>query len=95
MTYPCTIYLRPHGHRDQIMIQNIDPDDEAWFAANSVKLSMEEDGGGGVIAYADIGLVDEDGEPDEVIVFSGAMGCIETLHKLRLECEERKAKEMR
>jgi hypothetical protein len=93
MSYPCTIFLQPHGRRDQIMIQDIDPDDEAWFRTNSVKLSMEAGAPGEVIVYADIGLVDEDGEPEEIIVFSDTMDCIETLHKLREACEERKAKE--
>lgn len=87
MSYPCTIYHRPNGRAETIEIWHIDDADAAWFRANNVKLSMEEDGAGGVIAYADVGLRDEDGEPNEAIEISRGRPCEETLAALRGQCE--------
>jgi hypothetical protein len=93
-----TVYHRPHRRPEVIDCPNVAPEDAAWFEANNVKVSMEEDGMPGdpnFIVYGDIGLVDEDGEPDEIIVFSGVDSCEATLARLRRECEERKAQEMK
>jgi hypothetical protein len=88
-----TIYHRPHGRPEVIDLVNVDPADAAWFEANNVKISLEADGEEGAITYADIGLKDEDGEPDELIEFSHGRNCVQTLAALRRQCEEHKAKE--
>lgn len=87
MPYPCTVYHRPNGHSEVIDLVRINPEDEAWFREHDLKLSLEEDGANGFIVYGDIGLKNEDGEPDEVIVLSGQMTCQDSLAKLRAECE--------
>jgi hypothetical protein len=88
MSIEVTLYKRPHGHTESINVSKIYSDDEQWFKDNNVKLSMEELGHGlGVAAYADVGLFDDDGEPLEAVVISGACTCQETLQTLRKQCE--------
>jgi hypothetical protein len=83
-----TIYHRPNGRPETLDIPNVHKEDADWFEANNVKISMEEDGAGGNIVYADIGLKDEDGEPVELIELSKGRDCMTTLAALRQQCEE-------
>lgn len=82
MGLPVTIYHRPGGRRENIICNNINPEDAEWFLTNKVSVSMEEDGSGGHILYADYGAVDEEGIPDEVIVMS-RKSCEEAMATLR------------
>ena len=82
MGLPVTIYHRPNGRQEDIICNNINEDDAKWFQDHNVKVSMEESGSGGHILYADYGAVDEDGEPDEVIVVTHR-SCEEAMAKLR------------
>lgn len=84
-----TVYIKPHGHNEEITVRNVRPEDAAWFEQHNIKISMEEDIlPGHMILYADIGRTDEEGEPDEVIMFSRGAACIEALAELRRECEK-------
>ena len=82
-----TIYKRPDGRAEVIDCRNVRPDDEAWFQAHNVQVSME-DIGGQFAVYADIGHTTEDGEPDELIELSGSRNCEDTLSALRQQCAE-------
>jgi hypothetical protein len=81
-----TIYKRPDGRQEVIDCTHIHDEDAAWFKANNVHISME-DIGGQFAVYADMGKVDEDGEPDELIELSGNRDCFETMTALRKQCE--------
>lgn len=83
MGLPVTIYHRPNGRAEEIICREIDDDDAQWFKTRSVKVSMESDGRDGYILYADYGAVDEEGEPDEIVVLSLGRSCRKTLAKLR------------
>lgn len=83
MGLPVTVYHRPGGRQEQIICREIDDDDTNWFQTRSVKVSMESDGRDGYIVYADYGAVDEEGEPDEIIVLSQGRSCRKTLSELR------------
>lgn len=84
-----TYYKRPHGNTDEIEVKMFS-DDEEFFLANSIKLSIEGDGSGNAaILYADIGRVDDDGEPDELILFASFNEPFENaMRKLRKMCEK-------
>lgn len=83
-----TVFKRPNGLKEVIDMKNINGEDEMWFLANGVKISMEEDGADGFIIYADIGRKDEDGEPDEIILLSKGRTCVQCMTALRKECDE-------
>ena len=82
MGLPVTLYLRPKGRREEIICNQIADDDANFFKTRSVKVSIEEDGSGGHILYADYGAVDEEGQPSEVILITQA-SCIEAMSTLR------------
>ena len=42
MSYPCTLYTRPNGEQEDILICNIYPETAMFFQEHSVVLSMEE-----------------------------------------------------
>lgn len=83
MGLPVTVYHRPDGRPEEILCREVNDDDAQWFKTRSVKVSMESDGRDGYIVYADYGAVDEENEPDEIIVFSKGRSCRETLTELR------------
>lgn len=61
-----TYYKRPNGNTEEIEVKMFS-DDEEFFLANSIKLSIENDvSGNAAILYADIGRVDDGGEPDSI-----------------------------
>lgn len=84
-----TYYKLPDGRTQEIDMKNINKEDEDWFIENDVHVSLEEIGDQ-VVVYGDIGKETEDGEPDEIIVLSGAMNCFQTMAKLREECQQAK-----
>lgn len=85
-----TFYKKPDGRTVDLDITKVYPEDEKWFIENNVHVSME-DIGDQFVAYGDYGK-ERDGEPVGCMVLSGRMSCEETLHKLRLDCEEEMTK---
>lgn len=81
-----TVYHRPDGHPEVIDCKHVHDEDATWFQSNNVAISME-DIGGQFAVYADVGHVDEEGEPDELIELSGDRDCFETMAALRKQCE--------
>lgn len=81
-----TLYKRPYGRTQELDITNVLPDDEAYFTRNRIGISMEDVGGMFAI-YADIGQMDADGEPIELIEMSQGRSCEKTLSALRKQCE--------
>lgn len=81
-----TFYQKPDGRQKSLEIKNVLPEDEKWFSANNIKISME-DIGGDFAVYGDTGMVDEDGETIEMLVIAQGRTCEETLSALRRECE--------
>ncbi|QYN79805.1 hypothetical protein [Kosakonia phage Kc283] len=84
MSIQCLIYTRPFGNRTNTEINAIDEDDESYFKEKGVKLSMESDGRGNYILYADIGKVLEDGTPQDIIhITKAGETCNQAMHALR------------
>ena|GEM_PF-1859648 len=83
-----TIYKRPHGRTEVISITNVCPDDAAYFKQQRIRISIEDVGGMFAI-YADTGIKNADGEPDELIEMSKGRSCEDTLSALRKLCESR------
>ena len=83
MRIPVTVYERPNGKRVDIICPNIRDDDANFFTTRSVKISMEECPGSGFAIYADYGAVDEEDEPQEILVFSNGRSCEDTMAELR------------
>lgn len=87
MSIRAKIYLPPNGEVKFIDLTEINEEDEAWFVQHEAKLSFEQLLNGQIVAYADIGLVDEDGEPEEAIEISWDRSCRDTMADLRVQCE--------
>lgn len=62
-----TQYIRPNGEKRVLDVTKIHKEDEEWFLNKKAKLSVE-DTGAYIILYADIGIKNDEGEPDEAIV---------------------------
>lgn len=82
-----TVYKRPHGQTEVIDLLNIHDEDAKWFEENNVSVSIESTGTD-IIVYGDVGLVNEDGEPEEIIIFSGTDDCYTTMTRLRVQCKK-------
>jgi len=82
-----TFYKAPNGHKEILNITKINKQDEEFFIANGVKISMEEIGGDFVV-YADTGLENEDGDSEEFIEIAQGRSCEDVLKALRICCEE-------
>lgn len=83
MPIQATLFVRPNGRQEEITVKDINDDDANFFNTRSVKISMEDSPGFGPTVYADYGAVTEDGEPDEIIVFSCNRSCEATMAELR------------
>lgn len=83
MPIQATAFLRPNGRREEITVANISDDDAYFFNTRGIKVSLEEDSLGGQVVYADYGALDEDGQPEEIIVFSRGRSCEDTMAELR------------
>lgn len=81
-----------NGKVTQIKVAHVWPDDQAFFAKHDIKISMETLQGQQVV-YADIGMKNVDGEPDELIELEAGRSCYEVLHALRLQCQKYLPKE--
>lgn len=87
MSIQAKVYLPPNGRVEFIDVTEINEEDEVWFVEHNAKLSLEQLMNGQNVAYADIGLIDEEGEPKEAIEISRDRSCRETLAALREQCE--------
>lgn len=86
-----TMYVAPNGDKKTVEISNVLDEDREFFESNSVVISMEEipsNNGVDFVVYADTGMENEDGDPEEFIEIAGGRSCKEVLHALRLSCEE-------
>lgn len=81
-----TYYKAPNGYKEILNIGNINKEDEDFFSENGVKISMEELAGDFVV-YADTGLENEDGDPEEFIEIAQGRSCEDVLKALRICCE--------
>lgn len=84
-----TLYKRPHGRTEVINMRNINADDEEWFRANDVRVSIE-DCGTFIAIYADCGFTiddDPDEEAEEIIVISRGQSCQDSMSELRTKCQ--------
>lgn len=82
-----TFYKQPHGRTEVIDVKHINREDAEWFEKHGAAISMEDIGGMFAI-YADIGITDPEGEPNEAIELSHGRSCEETMAALRIQCEE-------
>lgn len=82
-----TFYKAPNGIQEVIDITKVYPEDEEFFIENSVVISMEELVGDFVV-YADTGIENEDGDPEEFIEIAQGRSCEDVLKALRVSCEE-------
>lgn len=89
MSLTFTVYHRPNGRKTKHEMAHIEPEDEAWYKENNIKVGMEETLLG-MVVYAEYG--ETDGEPDEItyIVPSGET-CQVSMAKIRKQIEEIKA----
>ena len=89
MSLTFTIYRRPNGRKTEHEMTHIEPEDEAWYKKNNIKVGMEETLLG-MVVYAEYG--ETDGKPDEItyIVPSGET-CQVSMSKIRKRIEEIKA----
>lgn len=86
MSYPFTLYQRPDGRKSEHEMVNITPEDEAWYRANNIIVSMEEIAPDVITLYAQYG--ETEGEPDEItyIVPAGER-CVLSMAKIRARIE--------
>jgi len=82
-----TFYKAPNGVQEVIDITKVYPEDEKFFIENGVVVSMEELGGDFVV-YADTGIENEDGDPEEFIEIAQGRSCEDVLKALRVISEE-------
>lgn len=86
-----TLYMAPNGTKRIVEISNVLDEDREFFESHGVVISMEEipsHNGTDFVVYADTGVENEDGDPEEYMEIAGGRSCEEVLHKLRLSCEE-------
>lgn len=85
-----TFYTRPNGNAIDHDITNVRDEDAQWFESNHVTISMEEIDPGIFAIYADVGLLEDDGEtPMELIhITSLNESCEDALNTVRTMCEE-------
>jgi len=85
-----TFFHRPTSNTEVSEMKNISTEDEEWFKANNIKLSIE-DTGVDFILYADCCFSLEDHPNDdlhEMILSSKDRTCLKTMSDLRKKCEE-------
>lgn len=86
-----TYYERPNGKTLEVPVNNIRPEDKAFFLENDIKLSAEDDSiNDGFILYGDDGTVLEDGTPDEIIVITRGRDCETSMAELAYLIKARK-----
>lgn len=87
MSLTFTVYHRPNGRKTEHEMTHIEPEDEAWYKENNIKVSTEQISDDNIFLYAEYG--ETDGEPDEItyIVPSGET-CQVSMAKIRKQIEE-------
>jgi hypothetical protein len=70
-----TVFNRPNAKKNVIEIVNVYPDDAEYINSTDVKVSMEEYQPEQYFIYFDYGVVNDDGEPDEIIIRSKGRTC--------------------
>lgn len=80
-----TLYQRPNAKKSVITVSEITAEDAEFFKANNIKISLEPQGNDtdNIIMYADYGKRTEDGEPEEIIIFSRGRECSPCMTELR------------
>lgn len=79
-------FVPPNGQKVPIDITDINLGDEHFFQRQNARISVESVNGQFVV-YADLGFIDDGGEPDEAIEISRGRSCKETFAALRVQCE--------
>lgn len=91
MTINVTLYTRPNGDKKDIIISHINKEDEDWFKAKNVVLSMEEVASFGQDGYTDTVVVyascEFNGDNVEVLEMSKGRNCNDTLASLRVNLQ--------
>lgn len=84
-----TLYRRPNGKKTTIPLTEITEEDAKYFNDNKIKVSLEpqDNGTDNIIIYADYGKRDEEGTPEEIIIFSRGREAIECMTELRQKVE--------
>lgn len=80
-----TVFERPNGARNEVVIQNIRPEDANFFISNNLDVSMEELTTGEYVIYSTYPCEDSDeDDPAEVTyVVPYGMSCEDAMHELR------------
>lgn len=79
-----TLYTLPNGAQSEINVQNIEPEDAAFFNDNGFEVSMETLRDGKFVLYSTTGVEDEDGEEiEEIYIVPDGEECQVSMKKLR------------
>ena len=86
MSYPFALYHRPDGRKTEHELENITPEDEAWYRENNIIVSMEEIAPNVITIFAEYG--ETEGEPDEITYIVPAKeSCEVSMAKVRARIE--------
>lgn len=77
-TIQVTHFIRPNGRKEIITVPKVYPDDADYINKNKIDVSIEY-GGFDFIVWLNDGKVDEEGEPDEIMLFAEGRTCEEVL----------------
>lgn len=86
MALKAIAFIAPNGQQVPIDITDINLGDEHFFQGQNARISVENVNDQFVV-YADLGFIDDGGEPDEAIEISRGRTCKETFAALRVQCE--------
>ena len=96
MSYPFTLFTRPHGAQSEHEMTNILPADEAYLREHDIKISMENCGAFTCI-WADDGrkMPDDDETPDELIhIVHPGQTCEDAMQLICVELRNRAVERM-
>ena len=86
MSYPFTLYQRPDGRKSEYEMENITPEDEAWYRENNIIVGMEEIAPEVITIYAQYGETER--EPDEITyIVPAGESCVLSMAKIRARIE--------
>ena len=86
MSYPFALYHRPDGRKTEHELENITPEDEAWYRENNIIVSMEEIAPNVITIFAEYG--ETEGEPDEITyIVPTKKSCEVSMAKVRARIE--------
>lgn len=79
-----TLYTLPNGTQTTIIVENIEPEDAAFFNDNRFQVSMETLRDGKIVLYSTTGVYYEDGEEiEEIYIVPEGEECQVAMKKLR------------